>query len=82
MRCHVPALSGDKHVHLTCFTAGKPGMRRGAQDFRVESKHPRSENVAGCYQEWDISFHAGGNQPLGELPIAPAPGTWRWPERA
>lgn len=79
---HVPDLSGDDHVHLTVFTPGKPGMRRGAEDFLVESEHGRSENVAGCYQEWDI--------PLDKLPPAdkivagervnPRPGTWRWPE--
>lgn len=64
---HVPALTGDRHVHLTVFTPGKPGMRRDAGDFKVESEHGRSENVAGCYQEWDI--------PLGD-----GPGTWRWPD--
>lgn len=69
---HIPALSGSMNVHLTCFTAGKPGMRRGAEDFKVESAHPRSENVAGCYQEWDIPFEAEDFQ---------TPGCWRWPAR-
>lgn len=76
---HVPPLSGPDHVHLTCFTAGTPGMRRGAQDFLVESAHPRSENVAGCYQEWNIP--PVDLPPLGEVPPEPGPGTWRWPER-
>lgn len=70
---HVPPLSSDQHVHLTCFTAGKPGLRRGAEDFKVESAHGRSENVAGCYQEWDIPLHASV--------VQPDPGTCRWPER-
>lgn len=68
---HVPDLSGSLCVHLTVFTPGKPGMRRGADDFLVESEHGRSENVAGCYQEWDI--------PMSDNP---QPGTWRWPELA
>lgn len=62
---HVPALSSDTHVHLTCFTSGKPGMRReGLGDATL------SENVAGCYQEWDRAFDPEGG-----------PGTWRWPTR-
>lgn len=71
---HVPALSSDDHVHLTVFTPGRPGMRRGAQDFLVESEHARSENVAGCYQEWDI--------PHNEFPADDVPGTWSWPHRS
>jgi hypothetical protein len=51
---HVPALSSPQHVHLTVFTPGEPGLREGAEDFKVESEHGRSENVAGCYQEWDV----------------------------
>lgn len=73
---HVPPLSRDTHVHLTVFTPGKPGMRRGATDFLVESEHPRGENVAGCYQEWDIPFDGLAD------PNVPTPGTWRWPTRA
>lgn len=71
---HIPALSSDTHVHLTCFTAGKPGKRRPAEDFKVESAFGRSENVSGCYQEWDIPQMA----PQG---TAESAGTWRWPER-
>lgn len=67
----VPALSSEDHVHLTVFTPGMPGMRRSAEDFKVESEHGVSENVAGCYQEWDIPFVAEGS-----------PGSWRWPVRA
>jgi hypothetical protein len=69
---HVPALTGDQHVHLTVLTPGKPGKRRGADDFLVESEHPRSENVAGCYQEWDIAAGDPGDH---------GPGTWIWPPR-
>lgn len=71
---HVPALSSEGHVHLTVFTSGQPGLRGDADDFLVESEHPVSENVAGCYQEWDIPFDAKRD---AEVP----PGTWRWPER-
>jgi hypothetical protein len=65
---HVPPLSSERHVHLTVFTPGRPGMRRDADNFLVESEHGRSENVAGCYQEWDIAEGDG-------------PGCWRWPQR-
>lgn len=68
---HVPALTSPTHVHLTVFTPGRPGMRGEATDFESESAHGRSENVAGCYQEWDIAFDQAG-----------AAGTWRWPERS
>jgi hypothetical protein len=82
---HVPPLTGEDHVHLTVFTPGAPGLRQGAEDFKAESVHPRSENVAGCYQEWDIPPDPAQpptdglprNQPLPEQ----EPGTWRWPER-
>lgn len=67
---HVPALSSPEHVHLTVLTPGKPGLRTEASDFEVESAHGRSENVAGCYQEWDIPFNEQASA-----------GTWRWPER-
>lgn len=77
---HVPPLpelgdDGERRfpVHLTVFTPGRPGMRGGAGDFQVESPHGRGENVAGCYQEWDIPFDSGDGQQ--------APGTWRWPQR-
>jgi hypothetical protein len=72
---HVPPLEDQWHVHLTVLTPGKPGMRGGAGDFQVESEHPRSENVAGCYQEWDIPFDSSDDSEQ-------APGTWRWPQRA
>lgn len=71
---HVPGLSSVHHVHLTVFTPGKPGMRGGAGDFLTESEHGRSENVAGCYQEWDIPLAGGAGEAQG-------PGTWQWPER-
>lgn len=76
---HVPPLSSPEHVHLTVLTPGKPGMRRDAADFKVESDHGRSENVAGCYQEWDIPIAWPDVHPLSQTVIAP--GTWRWPER-
>lgn len=65
----VPALTGDDHVHLTVMTPGLPGCRKGATDFLVTSPHPVGENVAGCYQEWDIPYDPAGG-----------PGTWRWTE--
>lgn len=70
---HVPALSSPQHVHLTVLTPGKPGLREEAGDFRVESPHGRSENVAGTYQEWDIGYCPDGSDPV--------PGSWRWPVR-
>lgn len=73
---HVPPLSSDRHVHLTVFTPGRPGMRGGAGDFLVESEHGRSENVAGCYQEWDVPFDNGRPGTVQE------PGSWRWPVRS
>jgi hypothetical protein len=72
---YVPDLSSDLHVHLTVFTPGKPGLRTDALDFKVESEHGRSENVAGSYQEWDIPVH----DDEGRAPTPPEPGTWRWP---
>lgn len=76
---HIPPLSSPTHVHLTCLTAGKPDKRRDAGDFKVESEHGRSENVAGTYQEWDIPKNVPG---LGdEGGEDPQPGSWRWPER-
>lgn len=77
---HIPDLSSKLHIHLTVFTPGKPGLRADATDFKAESKHGRSENVAGCYQEWDIapSYDPNTLEPVG----VPGPGTWRWPERA
>lgn len=72
---NVPPLTGDEHVHLTVFTPGAPGLRADASDFKVESAHGRSENISGCYQEWDIP-------PDPSDLLDPAPGTWRWPPRA
>lgn len=66
----VPDLADEHYVHLTVFTGGVPGQRSSAEDFEVESRFGRSENVAGCYQEWDIPYDENGG-----------PGTWRWPER-
>ena len=68
----VPPLSSDTHVHLAVFTPGMPGMRAGAQDFVAESDHPRSENIGGTYQEWDIPMDDGTAEEQ-------AAGTWRWP---
>ena len=65
----VPDLDSEDHVHLTVFTPGKPGKRGDADDFVAESTEPISENVAGCYQEWNIPY-----SPLLE------PVTWMWPD--
>lgn len=70
---HVPPITDSHGVHLTVFTPGKPGMRREAEDFKVESPHGRGENVSGCYQEWDIPFTDEDEEI--------EPGTWRWPQR-
>jgi hypothetical protein len=81
----VPALSSDDHVHLTVFTPGMPGNRETADDFKVESPHGRGENVAGCYQEWDVPLATPGYEVLSDW-AAPddgadrqPPGTWSWP---
>ena len=66
----VPPLSEALHVHLTVFSPGQGGKRVGAQDFIVKSKYPVSENVSGCYQEWDIAYDPHGGA-----------GSWHWPER-
>lgn len=66
----VPPLTDDLHVHLTVFSPGQIGKRVGADNFINKSKYPVSENVSGCYQEWDIEYD--------ELA---GPGTWCWPER-
>lgn len=67
---HVPAISSVDRVHLTCFTPGKPGMRGEADNFVVAPEEEVSENVSGCYQEWNIPYDPNGG-----------PGTWRWPAR-
>jgi hypothetical protein len=72
----VPPLSSLENVHLTVFSPGRPGMRMTAGEtpssdaFLVASQYPVSENVSGCYQEWDIPYDSEGG-----------PGTWRWPTR-
>jgi len=71
----IPPLTSPTHVHLHVFTPGIPGMRVGAQDFKVEGVR-RAENIGGSYQEWDV--------PLVDPMVAEDeefPGTWRWPER-
>lgn len=80
---HVPALSDEDNVHLTVFTPGEPGMRGDAGDFRCESEHVRSENVAGCYQEWDIppADVLANEQNADPDNEGFAPGTWAWPQR-
>lgn len=74
----LPPLSSKDHVHLTVFSPGRPGQRvTGAElkdvegQFLTKSAYPVSENVSGCYQEWDIPYDADGG-----------PGTWSWPTRA
>ena len=75
---HVPALDDELHVHLTVFTPGKPGLRGKAEDFVARADAPVSENVAGCYQEWNVPFSIS-HDPAG--PHDPAPGCWTWPTR-
>lgn len=78
---NVPALSEPDCVHLTVFTPGKPGLREGAEDFKSESEHGRSENVAGCYQEWDIPQFEVAERGAEDEACEIVAGTWRWPER-
>lgn len=72
----VPPITAIDNVHLTVFSPGRPGMRidageqPGTEAFVVPSKYPISENVSGCYQEWDIPYDEAGG-----------PGTWSWPAR-
>ena len=82
---HVPPLSSERHVHLTVLTPGKPGLRAKAEDFVVESQQPVSENVAGCYQEWDLPYWEPSPSEqqawdAGDYSVQPA-GTWAWPQR-
>jgi hypothetical protein len=71
---HVPPLTGPYHVHLTVFTPGKAGTSRvattgmggGTATATITSAGGaggpapiKSNNVAGCYQEWDIPIGAG-----------------------
>lgn len=74
----VPPLESRYHVHLTVFTPGLPGMRATADDFVGErADAPISENVAGCYQEWDVPYG-----PVQQDSGDHAPGTWNWGEVA
>ncbi len=68
---YLPDLTGDMHVHLVVFSAGRLGQGRTVTDapFLTESPHGRSPNTGGTYQEWDIPFDVNGG-----------PGTWRLPE--
>jgi hypothetical protein len=67
---HVPALQTTDRVHLTVFTPGRPGMRGEADNFVVAPDEEVSENLNGCYQEWNIPYDPDGG-----------PGTWKWPTR-
>lgn len=78
----VPPLSSPEHLHLAVLTPGIPGLRAGAQDFKTESPHGRSENVNGVYQEWDIAHDQGETLSEASLGREPQPGTWRWPVRS
>lgn len=74
---HIPGVSSETNVHLTVFTPGPPGKRADAADFKTESEHGRSENVAGTYQEWDVPQETQE----GIAPASAMPGSWRWPDR-
>lgn len=77
----VPPLSSPDHVHLTVFTPGIPGQRATAEDFEgPRADAPISENVAGCYQEWDVPLDGSEAQPQEVVGIQ-TPGTWSWPQR-
>lgn len=76
---YIEGLTDQTHVHLTVFTPGKPGKRGDANDFEARPDAPISENVAGCYQEWDVPQHTGAI--FFDYEKQPA-GTWMWPERA
>lgn len=67
---HMPGIDSADRVHLTVFSAGLPGQRVDADDFVVTSDQPVSENLAGCYQEWNIPYDPDCG-----------PGTWCWPPR-
>lgn len=76
----VPDLDSPEHVHLTVFTPGKPGLRTHADDFKVQPDEPISENVSGCYQEWNIPLWLPGVDGEERASSDPWPGSWRWPE--
>lgn len=73
----VAPLTDSQNVHLTVFTPGKPGLRGNAQDFVGRADAPISENVAGCYQEWDVP-PASEHGPLADRD-GQEPGSYRWP---
>lgn len=87
----VPPLSAEDNVHLSVFTPGLPGLRVAAQDFEVESEHPRQENVNGIYQEWDVPFFdVPPGYRLAMVDVSPVlpdgvmvqdAGSWTWPQR-
>ena len=74
---YVADLTSPEHVHLQVFTPGKPGMRKDADNFLVESEHGRAENVGGSYPEYDVPQW----EPSDDGDATPAPGTWSWPPR-
>jgi len=71
---YIPNITDETNVHLTVFSAGKPGQGRtianAEGDFLVKSEHGYSVNTSGTYQEWDVAFDPDGG-----------PCTWRWPDR-
>lgn len=74
---YIEDLTGDFNVHLTVFTPGKPGKRATADDFVGDrADAPISENVNGCYQEWDVP-QVGTPENMDDQ----EPGTWCWPQR-
>jgi len=77
----IPDLSSNEHVHLTVFTPGTPDPMLNLQE--EASREPRSQNVAGTYQEWNIRRNkaAPENSVDGPVPGEPEPGTWRWPTK-
>lgn len=74
----VPPLDSELHVHLTCFTPGRPGHYQSAQEMP-------SEPWGGTFQEWNVPLFEPGAAVEGEPPreteAEPPAGTWRWPER-
>jgi hypothetical protein len=71
---HVPDADGAGQRAPDGAHAGQAGDAPRRRRLPRGVPHGRSENVAGCYQEWDIPL----NDPAtGEV----APGTWRWPVR-
>jgi hypothetical protein len=84
----VPPLNDTNNVHLTVFTPGVPGQRATADDFVGDRADERiSENVAGCYQEWDVPYfdplgmHVSLGGEILDGQVEQLPGTWTWPPR-